>query len=825
MLKPWLPFGGLFLLLAIGFLLASYTWSSRPSGRTGTERISAFRRMAPLGILVIPLLVLLGLAQLLFPFAPPETLVLRSRALRMGDEPNTHHCLTVLFSELGRGAVKAPDCLAEFLPYGDDSAETRTALDRALHQLENSQTFTRREILTDSSAFDAKIEEIVKRVVDERHSGDTSEKDQRIRDLTSALGIQVRWWPLASASRRVDAGPVVDQALKLFDPTQFNELDYREAEPRLIAALQAAVERAVAMAAPRPLDNAELPPSPALDCSPLDNAEPPPSPRCPRPGLRPDVIEAIEVAIVRLLAAKRNIAAVIVEFHRRQDEDTSENAWRRLSKSLLNAVSTATGNPTGLTLMPGSVISSAGYLDIVGEPWLLRSTTTGERTVHAQLRLSESPKTSWILNLETGTAGESQDEWFECSVPTRLGSTLQRSRPLTDCLPQGLPLAGKSAVLSLRLGTVPPVSPNAMRLSITFPETYGIAPLSRKVALHEPSSVPISAPMRSPMRQTLSCLLDLDSSVSKTASIQRFRAALEEGGKAPFMLQDAGSDDTVIIRDSDNGIWIHPAGIDWSRIEDEIIDRSLVRERAVPIKHLLEPDKELHGVPLFPIAFAGPSLPDGIDRLLSTPLVPERNGTDFRNISDPAQNLLEPRSTRVMLPYARPVAFSALPMLRSGSLLSAHAFSAAPLAWRIDLPPSPMGQRGGVLWYFDLDAEGQGLLLSDSCTPERKSVDFFCQGPHTQVQSFEPVYDEMRFFPLWLAVLRAARVSAVAWQDDTTQPHEQVTVPVFMTPEMLSRARVASASSGLLMLAVSLSGYAAFLILLRLRQRRKKLLP
>ena len=811
MLKPWLPFGGLFLLLAISFLIASYTWSNRPSGRTGTERISAFHRMAPLGILVIPLLVLLGLAQLLFPFAPPETLVLRSRALRSVDKPVTQPCLTELFDELGRGAAKAPVCLASFLPYGDDSAETREALDRALSQLGDSPTFTRWEILTDSPAFEDKMEEILVRVVDELYPDDTNEmKTRRARDLTSALGIQVRWWPLASASRRVDAGPVVDKALEIFGQAQFSELDYREAEPRLIAALQAAVERAVAMVAPRPLDNAEPPPSP----------DP--------PSLRPDVVEAIEVAVVRLLAAKRNIAAGIVEFHRRRDENASENAWRRLRQSLLDAVSTATGNPTGLTLIPGSDISSAGYLDIVGEPWL-RSTPGGEWTVHAQLRLSESPQPSWILNLETDTTGGRQDERFECSVSTRLDSTPQTSRSLTDCLPQGLPLAGKSVVLSLRLGKARPVLPNAMWLSITFGNSDGIPPLLRKVALDKPSSVPISTSKNGGLlHQTLSCLLDPNSTVSDMASIRRFRAVLEleEGGKAPFVLQDAGSDGTVIVLDPHphNGIWIHPAGIDLSRIRAEVIDRSLVRERAVPIKHLLEPGKELHGVPLFPIAFAGPGLPDGIDRLLSTPLVPERNGTDFRNISDPAQNLLEPRSTRVMLPYARPVAFSALPMLRSGSLLSAHAFSAAPLAWRIDLPPSP-GKRGGVLWYFDLDAKRQGLLLPESCIPEQKDVDFFCRGSHSEVQSFEPVYDEMRFFPLWLAVLRAARVSAVAWQDDTTEPHEQVTVPVFMTSEMLSRARVASASSGLLMLAVSLSGYAAFLILLRLRQRRKKLLP
>ena len=550
----------------------------------------------------------------------------------------------------------------------------------------------------------------------------------------------------------------------------------------------------------------------------------------PNPGLRPDVIEAIEDAVVRLLAARRNIVTGIVEFHPRRDEDPSENTWRRLRQSLLNAESTATGKPTGLALVPGSVISSASYLDIVGEPWLA-ITSTGKRTVHAQLRVGELPDPSWTLALEADVAGSSRPEPFTCgdSIGSRAPGARTATKPLVDCLKEDVSLsAGQSIVLSLRLGDATAGAPDAMQLHITFPEFAGLAPLLRDVAVNAVRSVPVStSDPGGPLHQTLSCLLDPTSSVSREASILRFKDALTEGGKAGVTLRPAVSggagsamDGAVIVVGPGNGIWIHPTGIDWSRVKKDVIEAGLVRERAIPIEHLLAPGEPLHGVPLFPIAFAGPELPDGIGRLLSTPLVPQRRAT-LSPGANPAQTLLEPRSARILLPYARPVAFSALPMLRSDSLLNAHALSVVPLAWRIDLPPSPGGKRGGLLWYFDLDPVKQGLLLPRSCLPERPSVEFFCERPSGEVQTFEPVYDETRFFAIWLAVLRAARLSAVAWRDNAEPPRDGAAIPVFMTHEMLSRARVASSSGGLLMLAAGLTGQAVFLIFLRLRQRSR----
>lgn len=813
-LEPWLPLGGLLLLLAAVFLVASYAWRSRPSGRTGTERNSTFKRLASLVILAFPLLVLLGLIQLLYPLAAPETLVLRSRALRPGPFPahipTTHPCLNEVFDRLTRGAPEPPACLTNFLPNGDDSAATREAVRRALLHMASGPRLSTREILAESPAFKAWITEIASNAVAKPPVTRSAKTEAELaKALAEALVVRVRLWPLASASTPVDAGPVVDHALALFDASAFTELDYRSANTDLVTALQSAVERAVATVAPRPLSGS-LPP-------------PPPS---PRPDTRPDVVEAIEAAVFRLLVANRNVRVGIVERHRRQDEDASVNAWRRLRQTLLDADSTATGKPVGLVLLPGSVSASAAYLDVVGKPWL-RTTSTGERIVHAQLRLGEIPHPSWKLALEDDTGGTLS---FQCLVPGRAtaGTVPAHTQRLNDCLPGTVALRpGQSVVLSLRLGNKATTLPPAMRLRVVY--SAGVQPLLRNVEIHPPDSVSIVTSTRDwALRGTLSCLLDRGSAVTNVESIRRFRRALVEGGKAPVELGPVRSpspsaDGVVVTLGPEKGIWIHPEGIDWSRIEKDVVRQGLVRQRAVPIGHLLARGADMYGTSLFPAAFAGPGLPDGIDRLIATPLVPTRNAP-LTPGTDPAESLIEPRSARIMLSYAEPVAFSALPMLRSAGYLNVFALSAAPLVWRLDVPASSSGP-GGIVWYFDLDPEIQGLLLPANCLPERKDVADFCRQPHEVVQSFEPPYDETRFFPFWLAVLRAARTSAVEWRDRTPSADQRLAVPVFMTNQMLLRAQVLSASSGLLMLVGGLAGHAVLLLALRLRQHRSSPVP
>ena len=813
-LEPWLPLGGLFLLLAAVFLVASYAWRSRPSGRTGTERNSTFKRLASLGILAFPLLVLLGLIQLLHPLAAPETLVLRSRALRPGPfpahvpahVPTTHPCLNEVFDRLTRGAPEPPGCLTNFLPNGDDSAATREAVRRALPHMASGPRHSTREILAESPAFKAWITKIASNAIAKPPAARPAKTEA---ELAKALAVRARWWPLASASTPVDAGPVVDHALALFDASAFTELDYQNADTDLVAALQSAVERAVATVAPRPLGGSVPPPPPG-----------------PRPDTRPDVVEAIEAAVFRLLVANRNVRVGIVERHRRQDEDASVNAWRRLRQTLLEADSTATGKPVGLVLLPGSVSASAAYLDVVGEPWL-RTTSTGERIVHAQLRLGEIPHPSWKLALEDDTGGTLS---FQCLVPGRAagGTVAAHTHRLNDCLPGTAALRpGQSVVLSLRLGNKATTPPPTMRLRVVY--SAGVQPLLRNVETRPSDSVSIVTSTRDgALRGTLSCLLDRESAVTNEESIRRFRRALVEGGKAPVELGPVRSpspsaDGVVVALGPEKGIWIHPEGIDWSRIEKDVVRQGLVRRRAVPIGHLLARGADMYGTSLFPAAYAGTSLPDGIDRLVATPLVPTRNAP-LAPGTDPAESLIEPRSARIMLPYAEPVAFSALPMLRLAGYLNVFALSAAPLVWRLDLPASSSGP-GGIVWYFDLDTEMQGLLLPANCLPEREDVAYFCRQPHEVVQSFEPRYDDTRFFPFWLAILRAARTSAVEWRDRTPSAYQRLAVPVFMTNQMLLRAQVLSASSGLLMLVGGLAGHAVLLLALRLRQHRSSPVP
>lgn len=820
-LEPWLPLGGLLLLLAAVFLVASYAWRSRPSGRTGTERNSRFKRLASLGILAFPLLVLLGLIQLLYPLAAPETLVLRSRALPPDHAPTTHPCLNEIFDGFVRDAPEPPGCLTRFLPNGDDSAATKAAVERALPLMASGPHPSTREILAESPAFKAWITKTATRAVARgtaSGTGPAKTAAEFAKALAEALAVRVRWWPLASSGNPVDAGPVVDQALALFDASDFAEPDYRSADPRLVAALQSAVERAVAAVAPRPLGGSV-----------------PPRPPSPRPDTRPEVVEAIEVAVLRLLAAKRNVTVGIVESHHRRDEDLSVNAWRRLRQSLLLADSTATGNPVGLVLLPGSVSASAAYLDVVGMPWL-RTTPTGERFVHAQLRLGQIPHSSWTLALEDDTGGTLP---FQCLVPggTTEGTAPAHTRPLNDCLPVTATMQpGQSVVLSLRLADTATTLPPTMRLRVVY--SGGVRPLLRNVEIHPSDSVSVvtSSGDRA-LHNTLFCLLDRGSPVTNAESIRRFRRALEEGGKAPVELgpmrsPSPSADRVVVALGPQKGIWIHPEGIDWSRIEKNVVEQGLVRQRAIPIGHLLARGADMYGTSLFPAAFAGPGLPDGIDRLIATPLVPTRDpaieptpsGTP-EHAPDPATSLIEPRSARIMLPYAEPVAFSALPVLRSAGHLDVVALSAAPLVWRIDLPPSSSGQRGGIVWYFDVNSESQGLLLPPTCLPEREDVEYFCRQPQAVVQSFEPPYDDTRFFPFWLAILRAARASAAEWRNADAPAHQRFAVPAFMTNQMLLRARVLSASSGLLLLVGGLAGHAVLLLVLRLRQHRRSLVP
>ena len=204
-----------------------------------------------------------------------------------------------------------------------------------------------------------------------------------------------------------------------------------------------------------------------------------------------------------------------------------------------------------------------------------------------------------------------------------------------------------------------------------------------------------------------------------------------------------------------------------------------------------------------------------------TPLRPNR-ATPLATGINPSSGLQLPRSSLINASFASPAIFSAIPYTDQKAALALHPQTVAPFAWRIELPKNATGDPASLVWYFDIDVDTQGLLLREDCTPEPDipTHDAFCSAadPLT-MQSYEPHYEEARFIPMWLSILEAAReVGFNIDTSDLTKPELQA--PDFLEPWMVERSRIASAFPGLMLIAVGLIGYAAFLLLLRIRQRR-----
>ena len=84
----------------------------------------------------------------------------------------------------------------------------------------------------------------------------------------------------------------------------------------------------------------------------------------------------------------------------------------------------------------------------------------------------------------------------------------------------------------------------------------------------------------------------------------------------------------------------------------------------------------------------------------------------------------------------------------------------------------------------------------------------------------EPTWDEARFFPLWIAIMRAAGATARAAEEElTASGPSRDSFPSLVTADMLMQARIASSSFFLIVLSILLVAYAIYLSVLRMRSR------
>lgn len=789
-MQGWLPYGIVLVLLLGLSICLSFAWLSRPSGRAGLDRRPPWQRLMPLAVLLAPLLLFAGFVLVLFPIGPPQLVILRSQAFGVGVAQSISPCLEAVITALGAEADESPPCITDHLPEPEDipRADPRLAVARsALLSLDHT------DVLLQNEAFNTAIVSAVASV-----PGVSAESNEA-EALAKALALESRWWLLARRAQVVDAGPVVQYALDIFSQTHFGDEAYADPErnAELVVSLQNAVERAISDAPPKPLDPGTLP-------SVLD----------PNPRSRPEIVEAMEIAVLRLLAARNNVKGLLVEYHGRVEDDVPGEAWRKVARTLASGSGTSTAAPVGLALFPGSATAPSRLLRTVGAPWR-RVKLGGDVEINVTFALGAVPVPDWKIRLRRGPDPAAPSIDFSCVNGSSSGGEME----ITSCLRYATQLKGGDTVLTTL--TIPfalaPPRGSPLYLEVSFEPSLGLQPLRSEVlAEGTPPSIAVEvtelAGAGGDLSRTLSCIIS-SSPVASTPSIDRFHRLLAEAGKAGIT-QGAGG--ARIRLDPSYGIWVYPSSLKWSRIENELM-RARIDQRPHNIDDLLSDPAQLRGAALFPFALPAQGLPDGMGARAPVPLAPQRD-TELVLGGDPASGLRAPPSFRFPLPYAEPVVFTHLPRKRATSSIAVFPIAAAPVAWRIALPPTLNNERGGIVWYFGFDPVRQGLLLDANCLPpEAIGLPLLC-GPPEQAQIYEPVYEEARFFPVWLWLLRAARESAVAWEIDTPIALAAIPPPVFISDDMLARARVASASTGLTLLLVGLSIYAAFVIAIRLRQ-------
>lgn len=791
-MKPWLPFGWALLALLLVFIVASYAWTVRPSGKAASSK-GALKRLAPLAVLMIPAGFFLGFSLLFYPVAPPKTLVLRSQAILFEADRVESACLSSIFAAAASSQDSEPPvCYNAFKPGqfepADGNAEVAKSIGEALVQ--DAAELIRPE------DWNARWNE---EIADQLSSPSVSDPDVVDKNELSTQGRLSRlaqagatWWHLVTRSDFYDVGPVVENALDLIVAARAG-VDFNDTEAVARIASEAITE-ALNRTRPKRLAAAEVPDFPPA-----------------RRDLPLELIEAVEIAILRLLVAEGNVVAVLAERHMRIDRSPDVNPWRALQEDLIDTGNTAHGRPVGLSVFEGSAGSASNLVSIVGSPWKQRDATDITR-IYANMRFGAEPG-DWRIYIED-LAGNKLS--FSCDFVA--GAPIVDNLDLRDCLPATTLGNGDGLMLALKLEG-PLADDLSLRVRLEFPMESAIVPLVAPVQDIAPVNVNL-ATEASPMalENTMACLLQPGSPVSNTASILAFRAVLDERSGISYSV--GNTEPNIALRlfedqPSTFGLWIYPKSIGWDRIAAEI---SINRNRDTELAAELVVGGEYHGSPLFPVAFTNEDQLAGIRPITALPLVPKRS-TPLSSPSEINTGLVLPQSAILAHPGARPVGFSALPDQHKENNYGVRPRGIAPLIWKISLGPDPDGHGEIIVWFFDLDPFLQGLFLDASCSPDWKNEQQLSADP-SLTELYEPTWDETRFFPLWIAMMRAAGASAQAAEEDLkASSPSQESFPSIVTAEMLMQARIASSSFALIVLSTLLVAYAIYLVVLRTRSR------
>lgn len=791
-MKPWLPFGWALLALLLVFIVASYAWTVRPSGKAAYSK-GALKRLAPLAVLVIPAGFLLGFSLLFYPVAPPKTLVLRSQAVFFEEGRVEAACLSRIFVAAALSPNSEPPVCydvsrpGQFEPADANAEIAKTIADTLIQDAAE---------LIRPDDWNARWNQETANQVSSPSVSDPGVVDE---DGLSARGrwsrlaqARATWWYLVTRSDFYDVQPVVEAALDRIVAVRAG-VDFNDTEAVARIASEA-ISEALNRTRPAKLAAAEIP-----------------SFLPPRRDLPLELVEAVEIAILRLLVAEGNVVSVLAERHIRTDRSADSNPWRALQEDLIDTGNTAHGRPVGLAVLEGSAGSASTLVSIVGSPWQQRD-PNGLTRVYANLRFGAEPG-DWQVFIDDLSGNRLS---FSCDFVA--GAPIVENLDLRDCLPAIALGNGDGLMLALRLEGL--LADEAdLRLRFEFPMESAIVPLVAPIEGMSPVNVRLTAEASpAALADTMSCLLQPGNPVSSAASIRAFRAALDERSGISYSL--GSTEPNIALRlfeDQPNtfGFWIYPTSLAWDRIITEIsIDRSrdtdLVAELAVGGKY--------HGLPLFPIAFTNEDQLAGIRPITALPLVPKRSAP-LMTTSEINTGLELPQSAILAHPGARPVGFSALPDQHEENNYGVRPRGIAPLIWKISLGPDPDGKGEIIVWFFDLDPFLQGLFLEADCRPDWKDEQQLSADP-ALTELYEATWDEARFFPLWIAMMRAAGASAQAAEEELkASDRSQNVVQSLVTADLLIQARIASSSFALVLLSALLVAYAIYLVVLRTRSR------
>lgn len=788
-LKPWLPFGWVLLAVLLVFIVASYIWTVRPSGKAAYSK-STLKRLAPLSVLVIPVGFLLGFSLLFYPIAPPKTLVLRSQAYLFEDDRTPGTCLSERIPAAKQVPYSVPpECYAASRPGQLEPTNPTVEIAKIV-----ADALLQDATLIDPDDWNVRWDEETDGQLSLLLRGELDEIDKerlspqgRLSRLAQA---RATWWHLVSITDLYDVQPVVNDALNRIIAARAG-VENNDTET-LSKIATVAISEALARVQPEKIVPEEMVGFPQ-----------------PRRDLPLELIEAVEIAILRLLVSEGNVVAVLAERHSRSDRSADNNLWRNLQEDLIDTGATAHGRPVGLAVFEGSVGSATTLVSINGAPWIQRD-ATGLTRVFANLRFGAEPG-NWRVFVENGEGSRLR---FSCEFAT--GAAMVDDLDLRDCLPAVTLGTGDGMMLALRLEGPIDEQPD-LRLRFEFPTESSITPLEALIEDMSPVDVSLLAEAGpAALARTMSCLLHPSSPVSDTPSIRAFRAALNERAGNSFSL--SSSQPKIAFRlfeDHPNtfGFWIYPTSFTWDRIVAEI---TIDRNRDSDLAAELAVGGRYHGLPLFPVGFASEEQLAGIRPIAALPLVPKRS-SPLATTSEINSGLVLPQSAILAHPGARPAGFSALPDQHEENNYGVRPRGIAPLIWKISLGPDPDGRGEIIVWFFDIDPFLQGLFLDGGCKPDWKDEQQLSTDS-ALTELYEPTWDETRFFPLWIAMMRAAGVSAQAAEVElNASRRSDNVVPSLVTSDMLMQARIASSSFAMVLLSVLLVAYAIYVVVVRTR--------